>query len=81
MLISFAVTAKLICIFVFTYADCWFSPDVAHIFVHIFNISVHHDAVSMSTLQPDITGGVGFQSLGQGMMPSGATGIGLGVSS
>ena len=24
-LISFAVTAKLICIFVFTYAKCWFS--------------------------------------------------------
>ena len=42
-------------------------------------ISVHHDAMSMSTLQPDITGG-GFQSLGPGMMPSGATGIGLGVS-
>ena len=54
---------------------------MAHIFGHILNISVHHDAVSMSTLQPDITGGVGFQSLGQGMMPSGATGIGLGVSS
>ena len=25
MLISFAVTAKLICAFVFAYADCWFS--------------------------------------------------------
>ena len=30
-LISFAVTAKLICVFVFAYADCWFSPDAAHI--------------------------------------------------
>ena len=30
-LISFAVTAKLICAFVFTYADCWFSHAVAHI--------------------------------------------------
>ena len=29
-LISFAVTAKLICVFVFAYADCWFSHDVAH---------------------------------------------------
>ena len=29
-LISFAVTAKLICIFVFTYADCWFSHETAH---------------------------------------------------
>ena len=29
-LISFAVTAKLICAFVFAYADCWFSHAVAH---------------------------------------------------
>ena len=31
MLISFAVTAKLICVFVFAYAKCWFSHDVAHL--------------------------------------------------
>ena len=30
-LISFAVTAKLICAFDFAYADCWFSHAVAHI--------------------------------------------------
>ena len=30
-LISFAVTAKLICVFVFAYADCWFSHDAAHV--------------------------------------------------
>ena len=30
-LISFAVTAKLICAFVFAYADCWFSSAVAHL--------------------------------------------------
>ena len=30
-LISFEVTAKLICVFVFAYADCWFSPDVVQI--------------------------------------------------
>ena len=33
-LISFAVTAKLICVFVFAYADCWFShedDEAAHI--------------------------------------------------
>ena len=30
VLISFAVTAKLICAFVFAYADCWFSHAVAH---------------------------------------------------
>ena len=30
-LISFAVTAKLICVFVFAYAKCWFSHDAAQI--------------------------------------------------
>ena len=32
-LISFAVTAKLICVFVLAYANCWFCHDVAHIIV------------------------------------------------
>ena len=31
MLISFAVTAKLICVFVFAYAKRWFSHDAAHL--------------------------------------------------
>ena len=30
-LINFPVTAKLICVFVFAYAKCWFSHDAAHI--------------------------------------------------
>ena len=30
-LISFAVTAKLICVFVFAYEERWFSHDAAHI--------------------------------------------------
>ena len=30
VLISFAVTAKLICVFVFAYAKCLFSQDAAH---------------------------------------------------
>ena len=30
-MISFPVTVKLICIFVFAHADCWFSDKVAHI--------------------------------------------------
>ena len=30
-LISFAVTAKLICVFVFAYTGCWFSHEAAHI--------------------------------------------------
>ena len=29
-LISFAVTAKVICAFVFAYAKCWFSHEMAH---------------------------------------------------
>ena len=33
VLISFAVTAKLICVFVFAYADCWFSGKVAQLSV------------------------------------------------
>ena len=39
-LISFAVTAKLICAFVFAYADCWFSHAAAHMmkFVKAFRI-------------------------------------------
>ena len=36
-LISFAITGKLICAFVFTYADCWFSHAVAHIEKRIFS--------------------------------------------
>ena len=31
-LISFAVTAELICVFVFAYAKCWFSHDVAQLY-------------------------------------------------
>ena len=30
-LISFAVTAKLICVFVFAHADCWFPFAAAHL--------------------------------------------------
>ena len=38
-LISFAVTAKLICVFVFAYADCWFSHEAAHIILTMQTIS------------------------------------------
>ena len=38
--ISFAVTAKLICAFVFAYADCWFSHEAAHILIKNFNIEI-----------------------------------------
>ena len=35
VMISFAVTAKLICAFVFAYADCWFSHAAAHMLYEI----------------------------------------------
>ena len=31
VLISFVVTAKLICVFVFAYAKCWFSHDAVQL--------------------------------------------------
>ena len=36
-MISFAVTAKLICVFVFAYAQCWFSHDTAQIYFFRLN--------------------------------------------
>ena len=48
-LISFAVTAKLICVFVFAYAKSGFSHDAAHICVLVilstcitFEIEINH---------------------------------------
>ena len=40
-LISFAVTAKLICVFGFAYAECWFSHEAAQLlgFHYIFFFS------------------------------------------
>ena len=38
VMISFAVTAKLICAFVFAYADCWFSHEAAHLFTTLVNL-------------------------------------------
>ena len=45
-LIIFAVTAKLICVFVFAYADCWFSDEAAQMTLddEIFNIIQTFDA-------------------------------------
>ena len=33
-----AVTGKLICVFVFAYADCLFSHDKAHLYMYVLNI-------------------------------------------
>ena len=35
-LISLAVTEKLICIFVFAYADCWFAHEEAQVMKEMF---------------------------------------------
>ena len=40
-LISFAVTAKLICVFVFAYAKSRFFHDEAHMFGHKQNVSLN----------------------------------------
>ena len=40
-LISFAVSAKLICVFVFAYADCWFSHAAAKILMNEWLINGH----------------------------------------
>ena len=48
-LISFAVHAKLICIFVFAYAKCWFSHDAAHMNnSYICKFWFSHDAAHMN---------------------------------
>ena len=41
--VSFAVTAKLICVFVFAYAKCWFSHEAAQITMidHLFFFAYH----------------------------------------
>ena len=57
-LISFAVTAKLICAFVFAYAECWFSHGAAlchidfknlrplnQVKMFIFKVNMHHENV------------------------------------
>ena len=38
-LISFTVTAKLICIFVFTYENCWFPQDVDVLFYFLYSFT------------------------------------------
>ena len=40
-LISCAVTAQLICAFVFAYADCWFYDTVAHYYYFVFVIAMN----------------------------------------
>ena len=46
--ISFAVTAKLICVFVFTYAKCWFSQDAAYIHFSCYK-TLHQQIMQISS--------------------------------
>ena len=50
VLISFAVTAKLICVFVFAYAKIRFSHDAAHISV-IIKLKMHNTNFSKFTIK------------------------------
>ena len=45
MLISFTVTAKLICAFIFAYAKCVFSHDMAHV---IISVDIAADTLGMT---------------------------------
>ena len=47
VLISFAVTAKLICAYVFAYADCLFSHAEAQIIAIIPRVCIHFDVMPM----------------------------------
>ena len=49
-MISIAVTAKLICAFVFAYANCWFSHEVAHL-LFAQEYSVHEKTVPCNVAQ------------------------------
>ena len=52
-LISFAVTAKLICVFVFPYAKCWFSHDAAHLyFKHAFLTTKLNKKTELRVVRP-----------------------------
>ena len=53
-LISFAVTAKLICIFVFAYADCWFSHEAAHLVALEFKRDIYNSRKDISILEHKI---------------------------
>ena len=63
------VTAKLICVFVFAYADCWFSHGVAHIIV-LSQLKLFSKFLSQPHSTPDLynysfTHRVGSSSFGR----------------
>ena len=46
-LITFALSAKLVCTFVFAYADCWFSDEAAHIVIQEQTSTFYRDLSSL----------------------------------
>ena len=58
VLISFAVTAKLICAFVFAYADCWFSHAAAQMMLKMqlvfFSCSMQVWRKNVGNISPDL---------------------------
>ena len=56
-LISFAVTANLICAFVFAYADCWFSHETAHLWF-LEDIAMDPESRETIIFRPNIVLGV-----------------------
>ena len=53
-MISFVVTAKLICAYVFAYAKCWISQDVAQISsLRLVSVCIRADLLSHIMRKPD----------------------------
>ena len=65
-LISFAVTAMLICVFVFAYAEHWFSHDAALLLVNchcLANLSIFPEILSHNVTEIDNIGTTSGRSL------------------
>ena len=65
-LISFAVTAKLVCSFVFAYANCWFSYAAAHFYFTLGNgsqVDFKHLLQNYLTKQNQTSGGASLGRL------------------
>ena len=60
-LISFAITAKLICAFGFAYADCWFSHEEAQMKIQSKDEGASHCTDANGTLVHPGTWDVNFQ--------------------
>ena len=72
-MISCAVTAQLICAFVFAYADCWFSPAAAHMCVVVLTKrNLEYKLAVASVRQSAVTAHVSPNSFAAVHMPTAA---------